>query len=248
MGRLLVALAVVALTPRTAQASSNKCIEVSDTVGETRCTSYGALWSTERAIPLFVSVGGWSSIINPAGSQFGGTLHDRVGTTIGRFDAADVVRGPLRAYGIDFRMGGYFAKYGYVGLDWAFGIGRAEGDGHDLAGNRLTPAAGVNFFQARVGPAFGVRVPLGRISLRLEGLTALQILLLATKRSGPDGVTVKGGNGGVMLAIEPRVAVDWWFTPDSTLTAWAGTNVLRTGDYSMGLTAAFHLRAFDGAF
>jgi hypothetical protein len=136
---------------------------------------------------------------------------------------------PIRGYGIDFRLAGYFARHGYLAFDWALALGRARSD------------AGVNFFQARVGPTVGVRVPLGRLSLRVEGLTALQVLLVSTGDRGKS-------SGGAMLAIEPRVAVDWWFTPDSTLTAWAGANVLRNGDYSFGLSIGGHLRAFDGAF
>jgi hypothetical protein len=51
-----------------------------------------------------------------------------------------------------------------------------------------------------------------------------------------------------MAVVEPRMALDAWLTPDTTLTAWAGTNVLRPGDLSMGIALAAHLRAFDGSF
>ena len=200
---LIVALLLVGSTAR----AGHHCAEVSETVGERRCTSFGQSWSTERSIPMLASIGGWSSLVRPVGRDV-------------------ALRGPLQSYGVDVRFGGYFARYGYIALDWGVALGR--------------PAPALTLFHARVGPAVGVRVPLGRVSLRVEGLTALQLLLLS--REGKDG------GGGAMIAIEPRVALDFWLAPDTTLTTWAGTNLLRSGDSSFGLALAAHVRAFDGAF
>jgi len=233
MKRVLLACSMLLMSGPARAA--NRCYEVSDVVGERRCTSYGQMWSTERSIPLVFGIGTWSSLIRPVGRGFSD-------------DAARFIDGPLRSYGANVRIGGYFAKYGYVALDWGLALGHAQASAYETTGTRLVPAAGVNVIDARVGPVFGARLPLGRLSLRLEGMTALQLLFVIANRIGPEGTKRPAGEGGALLAIEPRAALDWWFTPDSTLSAWAGANVLRPGDYSMGLSLAAHVRAFDGQF
>lgn len=246
MKRALVGVAVVCLAGEAR--AGNQCHEVSDTVGERKCSTFGQRWATERSIPMFAAFGGWSSVVQPTGRGFDGTLRAPDGANPVAFRSSQVIRGPIRSFGVDLRLGGYFARYGYVALDWALGLGHAQGQPWASSGYRIEPASGVNFFHARVGPAVGVRVPLGKVSLRFEGLTALQLLLLSTEVYGPEGTRRDGGGGGVMLALEPRAAIDLWVAPDTTLSAWAGANLLRSGDYTSGLSLAAHVRAFDGAF
>jgi hypothetical protein len=241
-----IALALLLVT--SSASARNQCHEVSDTVGERKCTAFGQTWSTEKSIPVFIGIGAWSSLVQPTGSAFSGTLRGKNGENPVAFDSASFIRGPIQSYGFDIRLGGYFARYGYVAFDWGLALGQARGDTLTTGGYQLSPSSGVNFFHARVGPAVGVRIPLGFMSLRVEGLTALQVLILSTEVNGPDGTRKNGGTGGAMLAVAPRVAADFWVTPDTTLTAWAASNVLRSGDHSFGLSIAAHVRAFDGAF
>lgn len=244
MRRVVPAVAVLLVAG--AAHARQQCQEVSEVVGERRCSTFGFGWSTERSPPLFVALGGLSSFVRPVGSAFDGEVSGANGKL--PFEAARFVRGPIQSYGGDLRVGGFFGRNGYVAFDVGFALGHARGEPYERGGYRLSPASGVNFVHARVGPVIGFRVPLGHLSLRFETVTAFQALLLMTRVDGPEGTNKQGGTGGAMLAIEPRVALDLWLTPDTTLSAWGGTNVLRPGDVSTGVSLAAHFRAFDGAF
>lgn len=242
----VAAALLVTLAPTKRASASKQCVEVSEVVGERRCGRFGMMWSREHAIPFFAGIGMFSGLVQPYGRPFTGTVID--GNKRTPIDAGQFVRGPIQSHGINFRLGGYFARYGYLGIDWAFALGHARAEPHDTAGYRVAPTPGINFFQGRVGTLFGVRAPLGKVSLRLEVLTGLGLMFLSNRTLDANGVARDGATGGFAFVVEPRVAADFWVTPDTTLSLWAGSSVLRTGDHSFGTTLTFHLRAFDGAF
>ncbi len=237
-----LALLVVASPAR----ADDSCVEVTNTVGERTCSRFGQFWSTERAAPLFTAFGAWSGLTQP-GRGFRHTVTDRAGSNEVQIDSARFIRGPIQSYGLDFRVGGMFARHGYFGFDMGVAAGHASGAPVRESGFQLAPAAGLNFIHMRFGPVLGVRVPLGKVSLRVEALTGLQVFALMTDARAPDGRTSAGVAlfGGV---VEPRLAADFWLSPDTTLSTWAGYNVLRPGDTTFGLSLAAHFRAFDGAF
>lgn len=236
---LAIALSIV--VPATAQAGTKTCVETSAVVGETQCSNFGAFWSTERAFPLFAAIGGWSSVIQ---SSYDAKFVNKEGATVATTNSR--LHGTLRAYGGEVRAGGYFTRYTYFALGFGLALGSNKGDTVESNGHQVSRQDGVNFIHARFAPVVGVRAPLGRLAFRLELATALQLVSVQFKAIGADGSEKAGSAGSAGFALEPRVAVDVWPTPDTTLSLWSGANLLRPGEMTFGLMIGGHIRAFDG--
>lgn len=61
-----------------------------------------------------------------------------------------------------------------------------------------------------------------------------------------EGETSRKSAGAARGLIEPRIAGDVWFTQHVSFGLYAGVNVLDTGGRVLGLSLAWHNRAFDG--
>ena len=222
--------------------SHHHWVENSAVVGETRCSTFGAFWSTERSLPLFAAFGAWSSVLRtPLGAKF----VDKSGATVATTDSQQH-SSALRAYGGEVRVGGYITRHVYLGFGFGLALGSNSGRTVENNGHTIALTDGVNFIHARVAPVLGVRAPLGRLALRLEVAPALQIVSVLFRVSASDGSERLGAAGSAGFALEPRIAVDLWPTPDTTFSLWSGANVLRPGDFTFGLMIGGHLRAFDG--
>lgn len=242
--RRLFGLAALLVAGR-ANAHSKHCVETGAAVGETQCTRFGFPWATERSIPFFAGAGVFSTFVqSPIAAQFGGAGGAR---SLG-VDSAQLSHGALRGYGGDLRVGGHLSPYVYLGFGFGFALGANASRTVEAGGYRVALRDGVNLIHARFAPFVGVRAPLGRVSLRAELAPALQAQIVLFKAYAADGSQKPGSGGGIGLILEPRVAVDYWLTPDTTLSLWSGANAMRPGDLTFGLTLLGHLRAFDGAF
>lgn len=242
-----VALASTLVTNAARAGQSHVCQEVSDVTGDRKCGRFGDRWAAERTVAGFVGIGTFSGIVQPGGKPFSGTVGKDAATTYS-FDGGRFVDGPLRSYGLDLRVGGYLTDRMYLGWEWALGLGRARAAAMESNGYTITPSSGANFFQGRFGPLVGARVPLGVVSLRLESLVGVQALWLSHQASRPDGSVKNASVTNIAIVIEPRVALDWWAWPDTTLSLWTGTNALRPGDVTFGVALTAHGRPFDGRF
>lgn len=242
---ILVVVAVLAHSS-LASASGDGCHEVSDTVGERRCSRFGMSWATEHSPAMFTSIGAFTSSIAPHGFEH--EVTDDIGRTLHATDAKRFVRGAIQTHGGDFRIGGMMSRYGYFAFDFGVGLGHAHGQPYTADGFTLTPAAGVNFLQAYVGPVVGARVPLGKVSFRFEGLVGAQVFALFARANGPSHSESAAGDTAFVWRLEPRVAADVWLTPDTTLSVWGGMNALRPSDRTLGVSLGAHFRAFDGAY
>src|SRR5262245_11532444 len=95
---LLVAICVV-FASRAAHARG--CTEVSDIVGEEKCTRYGAEWSIEHRFPLNYSFGTRYAEFSPAGATFiEGYKRRPKGWVPHRFDGAALGVSKLRGIGV----------------------------------------------------------------------------------------------------------------------------------------------------
>jgi hypothetical protein len=243
MRRLVIGFAVLCV-PAAASARTNRCIETGTVVGETRCTNFGAWWATERAVPLFGGLGAWTSFTQ---TPFAGTI-TREGQTLAVVDTAQLARGALRAHGGDIRVAAMVSSYFYIGFGWGLALGSNTGNTVESNGYRVALGSGVNMIDARVAPFFGVRAPLGRLSLRAEVAPSLQILTVLVRATDGGGKETAGSLGGFRFALEPRLAVDYWVTPDTTFSLWSSANALRPGDMAVGLAVMGHIRGFDGTY
>ena len=244
---VFAAAAIVAMVPSTASASSSSCIDQSDIVGERVCRRYGDAWATERLYRLVLGAGIWSGHTSPMSRSWSGS-----------FGKDDPIKFgiPARALGIqtiddvgfDFRLHGYASRNVYLGIDWglAFGSVRTKLD-HQEPNVELTNAGGINFFHGKLGGVVGVSVPIGPLNARLESVVGVEMASVSAnaKRVG-QGQFIRGGFTSVNLLLEPRIGVDVWTSPWSTITAWGGVNMVYPSERSMGVSFALHGRAFDG--
>ncbi len=235
-------MAAALLVTGSASARATKhCVETGTVVGETQCRSFGTSWATERSIPFFGGIGVWSSSIS---SSFAAKFS---GTTIAA-DSAQLSPGPLRAHGGELRVGIQLSPYAYLGFGYGLALGANSSRTIESDGYRVALRDGINFIHGRFAPFVGVRAPLGRVSLRAELAPAVQVQLVLFKATAAGGPEKPGSAGSIGVILEPRLAVDYWLTPDTTLSLWSGANAMRPGDLTFGLSLMGHLRAFDGAY
>jgi len=224
MTRMVAAGAVVGLlliTPAAYGGHGHVCRELNDVVGDRICGRYGDRWSTERSVPLFIGLGAFNGVVQPAMINAG---------------AAAISDTSLRSYGAAVRAGGMVSPFAYVGVEWALGFGRAP----RRDANEVTAGSAL-FGQGWGAVVAGARVPLGRISLRLELATGAQLLTVSSDDRRPASAT------RIAVLAQPRAAIDWWVTPDTTVSGWLGTDAVWPGNYTFGIAATVHARAFDGA-
>jgi hypothetical protein len=241
---LLVVLLVAA--PSSASAS-NGCVDHSDIVGERVCRRYGDSWSTERLYRLVLSGGFWSGHTSPASRKWAGSFGKDdpikfgiLGRSLGVSTIDDV--------GFDFRLHGYASRNVYLGFDWALAFGAVKTNlSHQEPNVELSQASGVNFFHAKLGGVVGAAIPLGPLTARIESVIGVELASVsANARYVGRSTWIRGGFTSVNLLLEPRLAVDVWTSPWSTITAWGGVNMIYPSERSMGLSFALHARAFDG--
>lgn len=241
----LAALAFVTAAP-SASAKSNQCIEQSDVVGDRLCGRYGSLWSVERSVPLTVAMGLWSSHVEPRGRQWYASS-DKGGEGVGVSGAAMGMRS-IQTVGFDFRFVGNLSPHVYLGMDTAMAFAAVDSAVAPTGGFTFRDKRTLDFVHVRHGLVLGARIPMGRLSFRVETLVGFDVVSASLDLRKNDGTWMRGSVASLGLLVEPRVAADLWTSPWATTSVWAGTNFLHPNDRSMGVMFAFHGRPFDGRF
>jgi hypothetical protein len=235
--RFAVAVAAVLLVvPWSETAFAKGCEEVSDVVGYERCSRFGETWRADRLPPLVMSLELEQLRFDPRGRTFDVGKDQR---TVGSFGGNALGASSLQTFGAAVRIDGYVWGPLYLGVRMSFGLGRNDvrdvaPDG-GISGGSRSPL--VSSFST--DGIVGVRVPLGRVSLRLESLGGGTVVAF-----GVD----QGHASAKAWTIEPRAVVDVWATPIITMSVYGGANLLDPNDRSMGLLLGLHSRSFDGAF
>jgi hypothetical protein len=249
MKQLWVAFAAVALVLLASRpAHARGCSEVSDIVGYEHCNRFGDGWAVDRRFPLFLGFGLQHSLFDPNGLTFQQETGKGVAlandASLPHFDGGSLGVGGLESFGFDVRVGGYFLGPLYTGVDFGWGFGHNDMAVVSSNGTTFTPSrSSFNTSENTFGSLLGIRLPLGRLSLRLEELAALRTEEISEET--PTGEMRMGAFRGV---LETRALVDVWATPNVTLSVFGGTNALDTNEHSAGLTLEYHGRSFDGAF
>lgn len=243
---LLLAAAAVTCTSTSALASRH-CTEVSDIVGYERCHRFGDGWSLERAPPFVLSLQLPYDSFDPGKLDFSAARQKNDPNALS-FGGKYLGTSALRTYGFGFRLEGFFLGPLYTGVSFALGWGSNSfsdvvGNGDAAKGVSLSPAGGANTMSYSVGAVLGVRVPLGRVSFRLEGVAGGSGVDLS-QHSAIGDYTASANK----WLLEPRAMVDVWISPKVTLSAYGGFNALDTEDRQFGLVLALHMRSYDGAF
>lgn len=239
-GGVVATFGALALLLPSIASASKKCVEVSEVVGEQQCSRYGTGWTREH---------GWALVLETAlvRTEFGlaGRTFDaktgKNGPTLYQFDGARAADA-ARSTGLSLRMLAHFGPGLYLGMEQTFGFGHLDARPFRIDGYDVTPVSGLSVMGATFGVPVGVRVPLGKLSLRGEVLGGFTILGLTQEANGARAnATWVGG------AFEGRGWLDVWLATDTTLSLLVGRDLLGRGDTRLGLSIAFHTRAYDGA-
>lgn len=235
-----------ALSLVAGHASAGKgCTEVSDIVGQTKCSHYGDFWSRERSVPVLVETGLFRDQFAPDDRSFSAAAGKNA-PTVYSFHGTDLGRS-VATYGWNFRILGYATPFLYTGPEWGFGFGHASYDDFRVGAVTVDRGAGLNVFSGRFSWILGTRVPLSDYtSLRVEQLVGIGVLSLTQSASGcgNDGATYNAAHTDFVL--ETRGILDLWTTPWSTVSVYGGVHPLHLEDRMFGLLLAFHARPFDG--
>ena len=238
---LLVAAAIIALA-RPAHARG--CGEVSDIVGYERCHRFGDGWAVERRLPLVLSLELPYQTFDPSGVDFN---FQREKADPNAFTIPGRLLGPslLSTAGFGVRAEGFVWTWFYTGAEMGFGLGHNEIASFTAtvggASETLTKSeSAINTVVMQGGAFFGVRVPLGRLSVRVEAFAGGSILSVDTS-GGYSGTAARG-------LLMPRAFADFWVSPNVTFSAYGAFDALDSRDQTLGLAVAFHVRSFDGAF
>ncbi len=228
-------------------AQAKGCVEVSDIVGYEKCHRFGDGWAVERRWPIGLALTFPYQTFDPNGLDFSfqqgkndpnkfSLPGDKLGSTA--FGTA----------GFNIRMEGFIWSWIYIGVEWGLGFGHNQiSDFSAMVGN--TPQnftgsdAAVNTVLFHGGGFAGLRIPLGRVSLRLEGFAGGNMASINAHSTVGD-YSGSGGRGALM----PRAAVDLWPSPNVTFSVYGGVNAIDTRERTLGLMLEYHVRSFDGAF
>jgi len=219
------------------------------------CLVSALAWSaTAHAKAMHPSTGGWRGAGHKIAAPSvvgGGVWFSRIAASDTRLYAVQprvpgdswTFQPPVVAAGPELRYAVFVAGALYCGAAGGLAFGHARSEGADDA---VTAVDGLNFWHARVGPLLGVSSPIGSsLSVRGEVLVAYQAMRARHRERSTGAVWLERTAINASFAAEARVAIDWWLTPNATLSMWAGIDVVRFGNQSAGVAAAWHFQSWD---
>jgi hypothetical protein len=240
-------LAAVGLTMLAfaGSARAKGCREVSDIVGYEHCNRFGDGWAVHRRPPVFVGLSLSRLQFDPTGVILSGSYNaDRPNSPTWSVPGRAMRTTAFDSVGYGVRMGGYVLGPLYAGIEWGWGFGHNRFPPFTFSGTTFTPSGGLlNTITETAGGLAGVRLPLGRVSLRVEEHAGGKWISLGVEAPKGDATF-----GGARAVLETRALIDVWVTPNVTFSAYGATDALDPRQQNIGLVVDWHLRSFDGAF
>jgi hypothetical protein len=237
------------LCPAIARARG--CTEVSDIVGEQRCTRYGRSWALERQFPITSFFGMRYSELSTSNTTFTEQLKKQ-----SRPDGYHAYSYPgealgvksLSGLGIEGGFGAFLYGQLYMKAEGAVTLGTAPLASFRASnGVHLAKDDGINVMIFHGGLPIGYRVPLGRAAVRGEVMMGVATTNVDHRVDAP-GLPSSGSASQTRFLVEPRLAADIWFSQHISFGGYFGMNVLDTDGRSRGFGFAltWHNRSFDG--
>jgi hypothetical protein len=228
-------------------AHAKGCTEVSDIVGYEKCHRYGDGWAVERRWPIGLALSFPYQTFDPNGIGFD-FLHGKNDPHPFTLAGDKLGAASFGAAGFNIRLEGFVFGWLYLGFEWGLGFGHNQINNFtalvdNVPTNFVGSDAAVNTTDFHGGAFAGVRIPLGRVSLRLEGFAGGDLVSISAHSPLGDYM---GSAGRGQLA--PRAVVDLWASPNVTFSAYGGINAVDTKERTLGLMLEYHVRSFDGAF
>lgn len=246
---IVAALALLLLVP--ARAEARGCREVSDIVGEEKCTRYGGAWSLEGQLPFSFHFGMRYADLSTSSTNFTED-NDKKSRPPGytsfsyRGDALGVKS--LSTFGAAGGFGFFVYDQLYMGFEGSFGLGSVSTATFTASnGVKLSKDDGLDVTVFHGGIPVGYRIPLGRAALRGELMTGF-VQTQIDHHVDAAGLPSTMSASETRILVEPRLAADIWFTQHITFGVYGGVNVLDTDGRSraFGISLAWHNRSFDG--
>jgi hypothetical protein len=251
-GRVLgasFALVLVLLPTRAAHARG--CTEVSDIVGEEKCSRFGDGWTLEGTFPISFRFGLRYSEVPVGGSTFSEQINKQKrpdGYVPYRYPGEALGVPSLSALGADGGFVVFLVHQLYAGMEGSFALGSASTASFTTtSGVALSDSKGLDVNIVHGGIPIGYRIPLGRAALRGEVMPGVVMMNVSHHVSAP-GLPSDGSAWAMRPLLETRLAGDIWFTQHISFGVYGGVNVL-DGDLhgrAFGASLAWHFRAFDG--
>lgn len=224
-----------------------RCPDPSTLVVGDRCKVYGVdddgAWSGDFLPPLIASLSMRSLSYAPkGGTSFDGRIANSplaYSFPATRFGASE------RTYGVEGSLAWLPVRYAYVGLAMGAGTGHWAPPAFTANGLSISSQGTLDATLFNLDAFVGLRLPLGIVSVRSEmavGGSSLTVTQYAN--SGGNALTATATAWALLL--EPRVSLDWWFTPKLTLSVVGAMPAFTPEATDVGIAFAVHTRVLDG--
>ena len=206
--RRLFAIAIglgCVLAASEARAHGRACVEVSDVVGDKKCSSYGDEWSIERKLPVTFRFGMRYADFSVGGLGFDETFKRKnrpKGYSGYSYPGEALGLSTVSALGVDGGVAFYVWGQLYLGIEGGFSLGSTTTGSFQTNGVALSDASGIDVVMFHGGIPIGYRVPLGRASIRGEflfggtGLSLQHDVRALVPERAPAGAQDVGGGLG----------------------------------------------------
>jgi hypothetical protein len=251
--RFLVLFTVLFVLSFPSLASARGCSEVSDVTGEKKCSRFGALWSLEGTTPILFRFGMRYSNVTTDDLTFSADKTKNVGQSIPyAWNGRALGLRSVSSVGADGGLGFFVVGQLYTGLETHISLGHVTTrDGSVQARGqtlRLTNDDGANTTVFGGAIPIGYRIPLGRAAIRPEMAFGFEMIDISHSVTPPDGREWVGTAIAYRGVVEPRIVGEIWFTQHIAFAIAGGINVIGgSADHSLGISLAWHHRAFDGS-
>jgi hypothetical protein len=226
----------------SSSSSAPACVDTTLIVGRAECHRFGQGWNIAWLPRLQIGFGFSTHLFPTDDMRFEGTAAHDTGDIAYAVVGGDMESDRAGAVTVDLRITGSVGHRGYVGVEGNVGGGFVEQQrilGPE--GNELEPGIGL---YASGGVVGGVALPFGDNRVRAEALVGRRLLVLTMTSYHGDCVDTQTVHDGAWL-VEPRVAIERFVTPWTTVGVSLGSNLLDQGDVSAGIYLQGHVRAYD---
>lgn len=222
--------------------STPACVDTTLIVGRAECHRFGQGWNIAWLPRMQLGLGLSTRTFPIDDMRFEGTAAHDTGDIAYAVVGGEMESDRAGAVTLDLRVTGAVGHHGYVGVEGNVGAGFTD---HQRIlgpeGNELEPGPGL---YASGGVVGGLALPFGDNRVRAEAMVGRRLLMLSMTSYHGDCVDTQTVHDGAWL-VEPRVAVERFVGPWTTVGVSFGSNLLERGDVSAGVYVQGHLRAYD---
>lgn len=224
------------------EGSVEVCRDHTDITGLEKCTRFGEGWDVSSWPALTFGLSTSLRRLTLGDVTLGGTSTHDENPYRYRLRGSDLASDGDGLFAVGLRGTGFLSRHLYTGLELAFGVRPLDGPALTDGLIELSPSSASLFTGGAIG---GVAIPVGPLALRGEVAIGVRTLSIHFEsRRGRCVTTTSATTSGVW--IEPRLALDWFFTPWLALGAFGGADLLDGAAWHGGLTVSVHTRSYDG--